>query len=171
MASGLPTAIQSVFFTILMPGTVTILLPWLIYNPARRFEAGIWHYLGLLLIVGGIAALLACVAEFVVRGDGTPAIFFTTRLRSLVGEEPGVLIRSALYERVRNPMYEAVLLILYGEALMFQSVSLLIYAVICTVVFHLTVVLLEEPHLRERHPDSFPTYCRTTPRWIPRIRL
>ena len=32
--------------------------------------------------------------------------------------------------------------------------------------FHLTVVLLEEPHLRELHGASYDEYCRRVPRWL-----
>jgi protein-S-isoprenylcysteine O-methyltransferase Ste14 len=66
-------------------------------------------------------------------------------------------------------MYVSVLTVLLGEALLFGSPRLLVYAIGMAVCFHLVVVVVEEPHLRKRHGASFQEYCRTTPRWLPRF--
>src|SRR2546427_10525595 len=43
----------------------------------------------------------------------TPAIFFSRRLRLLIGEEPGGLVSGGLYRFSRNPMYFGVLMVVF----------------------------------------------------------
>jgi protein-S-isoprenylcysteine O-methyltransferase Ste14 len=87
----------------------------------------------------------------------------------VLGLEPQTLVRGAIYRFVRNPMYVGVTAILWGEALVFASPNLLVYAATAWLVFHLVIVFLEEPHLRRTRGPEYVEYCRTTPRWIPRI--
>jgi protein-S-isoprenylcysteine O-methyltransferase Ste14 len=159
------TALRAIIFSILLPGTLTIYVPWLILAGAAP-PAGLVRFLGLLPIAAGTLGYLACALEFLLRGGGTPAIFFTKPLRFLLGEEPKALIESALYKRTRNPMYISVVTILLGESLLFESTALLYYALFLWLCFHLVVVLLEEPHLRQR--PGYDDYCARVPRWLMR---
>jgi protein-S-isoprenylcysteine O-methyltransferase Ste14 len=95
-----------------------------------------------------------------------PAIFFTHRLRFIIGEEPLKLIRSGLYEFSRNPMYAGVILAVLGQALIFASPGVAVYGAILWLCFHLVIVCLEEPHLRRRYGLSYQEYCRHVPRWL-----
>ena len=95
-----------------------------------------------------------------------PAIFFTHRLRFMIGEEPLKLIRSGLYEFSRNPMYAGVILAVLGQALIFASPGVAVYGAILWLCFHLVIVCLEEPHLRRRYGLSYQEYCRHVPRWL-----
>jgi len=86
--------------------------------------------------------------SFLLKGKGTPAIWFAKHLKFLIGEEPIKMVSSGLYKISRNPMYLGVQNIAFGQAIFFGSMAILIYAGLLTVFFHLTVILLEEPHLR-----------------------
>jgi protein-S-isoprenylcysteine O-methyltransferase Ste14 len=157
--------VRAIIFSILLPGTLTIYVPWLIL-PGTAPATGPVRFLGLLPIAAGALGYLACALEFLLRGGGTPAIFFTRPLRFLLGEEPKALIESALYKRTRNPMYISVVTILLGESLLFESTALLYYALFLWLCFHLVVVLIEEPHLRRR--PGYDDYCARVPRWLMR---
>jgi protein-S-isoprenylcysteine O-methyltransferase Ste14 len=159
------TALRAIIFSILLPGTLTIYVPWLILSGSAP-AAGLARFLGFLPIAAGTLGYLVCALEFLLRGGGTPAIFFTRPLRFLLGEEPKTLIESALYQRTRNPMYISVVTILLGESLLFESRPLLLYALILWLCFHVVVVLLEEPHLRRR--PGYDDYCARVPRWLMR---
>ncbi len=72
------------------------------------------------------------------------------------------------YRWVRNPIYIAGMLIVLGEAWLFLSAALLLYAGVAAVAFHLLVIAYEEPKLRTQFGEQYETYRRTVPRWIPR---
>src|SRR5262249_61924477 len=82
---------------------------------------------------------------------------------------PKPLVARGLYRFVRNPMYFGVLITLLGEALLFSSLALFVYAAIVITWQHLFVVFYEEPALRRKFGESYSDYLARTPRWIPRF--
>ncbi len=151
--------IKALLFTVIVPGTVTILIPYLLLRPGAGFGAGIFRFAGLALILAGGAVYLHCVWNFAWVGRGTPAPI----------DPPKEMVAVGVYRHVRNPMYVGVCALLAGEALLFQSGRLLAYAVLAWLLCHLFVVLYEEPHLRVKFGESYEGYCRAVPRWIPRF--
>ena len=71
------------------------------------------------------------------------------------------------YRWVRNPIYIAALLVIVGEAWLFLSLALLVYAVLAAVGLHLFVVLYEEPTLIRRFGAEYDLYRNKVWRWIP----
>jgi hypothetical protein len=59
--------------------------------------------------------------------------------------------------------------LLVGQALLFGSLALLVYAAGIFLAFHLFVVFYEEPTLRRQFGAEYEAYCRAVPRWIPRL--
>ena len=55
------------------------------------------HPAGWAPIALGAAIYFWCAAEFLLRGRGTPAIFFTRPLAFLIGREPQRLVRASIY--------------------------------------------------------------------------
>lgn len=154
--------LRSIFFTILQPGTVAVLIPyWLISS--RSSDGTTDHplrYLGLPLIIIGGAGLLWCVWEFFSTGRGTISPV----------DPPKHLVVRGLYRYVRNPMYVLVIIVLLGEAIFFRSVPVLIEAGVFFVLASLFVMLYEEPFLRRRFGESYERYTQAVGRWIPRFR-
>jgi protein-S-isoprenylcysteine O-methyltransferase Ste14 len=72
------------------------------------------------------------------------------------------------YRWVRNPIYIAALLVVVGEAWLFLSLPLLLYAGALAVSVHLFVIGYEEPTLRRRFGDEYAAYQRHVRRWVPR---
>ena len=106
--------LRSIFFAFLLPGTVTVLVPYLIVSRGRPVGIGqqsLWHYFSLLPISVGAGLLLWCIRDFGVVGRGTLAPV----------DPPRHLVVRGLYRYVRNPMYVGVISILLGEALLFGS--------------------------------------------------
>src|SRR5262249_34037730 len=153
-------ALRSLFFTILVPGTVTVLIPYLIVSWRGGAVPDPWgapQYLSLVPIGMGVAILLWCIWDFARVGRGTLAPI----------DPPRALVVQGLYRCVRHPMYVGFLVLLVGEAALFESLALLWYSVGWFVVIHLVVVLYEEPALRRRFGESYDRYCWSVPRWIP----
>lgn len=160
--------VRALLFTILVPGVVAIYIPWTILDGSPPI-VGEFRFIGLVPIAAGALGYFLCALEFMQRGGGTPTIFFTRPLRFLIGEEPKTLVQSALYRHTRNPMYVSVTTVVLGEAILFESRALLYYACALWLIFHLVVVLIEEPHLRKR--TGYIDYCARVPRWlIPSVR-
>ncbi|MFB3829110.1 MAG: isoprenylcysteine carboxylmethyltransferase family protein [Bryobacteraceae bacterium] len=155
--------IRGLIFTALEPVAVAWILPAAI-DPGAHRRGGFWDA-GWVLIAGGGMTYLLCLGRFLAAG-GTPAIFFSRALRWVLGEEPARLVTGGLYRYSRNPMYLGVLLVVFGQAIVFASPVLAVYGGGVFVFFHLVVVWLEEPHLRAARGQSYELYCRTVPRWV-----
>jgi protein-S-isoprenylcysteine O-methyltransferase Ste14 len=83
--------------------------------------------------------------------------------------QPGTLITSGPYSKVRHPGYSGLVLIYFGFALGFAVVWMLIPAVIFTILTCLTAIK-EEGYLRERFGKEYEEYARRVPwRFIPKI--
>jgi len=152
--------LRSVFFTILLPGTVAGLIPYNIVSRRAGEPVAHWgpaQYAALVPIAVGAAILLRCIWEFARQGRGTLAPV----------DPPRHLVVTGLYRHVRNPMYLGVLLVLLGESTLFSSLTLLKYAAGFALIAHLFVLLYEEPALRARFGDSYERYRQSVRRWIP----
>jgi len=161
--------VRLAIFTVLVPGFVAGWMPWWLLTSGREvraFDPGLWRWAGLALAVAGIAGYLLCALDFLLKGGGTPAIFFTRHLRFLLGEEPRTVVQQGLYRYSRNPMYLSVICVILGQGVFFGSTAVLLYGLAAFAFFHFVVLLLEEPHLRRKGGESYREYCRRTPRWL-----
>lgn len=157
----MPVFLRTLLFTILVPGSATVGIPYLILalRPVTMwFDLGPLRYGGVIPILAGAITYLWCAWDFTFTGRGTPAAW----------DPPKVFVANGLYRAVRNPMYLGVVLILAGEALVFRSWTLLAYAVVAWTGFHLFVIYYEEPTLKKKFGTSYESYLRTVPRWIPK---
>ena len=152
----------SALFLIIAPGIVAGFIPWWIskWNVQAPFLGFVpLRALGALLLVVSVLMLLESFARFALQGVGTPAPVFPTRH----------LVVNGLYRYVRNPMYLAVVSIIFGQAMILGSVSLLAYGVLVWLTFHLFVLAYEEPTLRKTFGTEYDAFCANVPRWVPRL--
>ena len=124
--------VKSLVFTVVVPGTVTVLIPYLRLTFDRDFSFVDFQPIAVFPIALGGAFYLWCLWNFTFSGRGTPAPI----------DPPKVLVAKGLYRPVRNPMYVGVLLILLGETIFYGSWTLLRYALAFALGFHLFVVYL-----------------------------
>ena len=153
-------ALKTLIFTILVPGTVVGFVPWLLLQGSGEEvmpPTSIW-LIGLFPLLVGVVLYFWCAGAFTFRGRGTPAPI----------DAPVFLVREGPYQRVRNPMYLAVLSTILGEAILFHSLLLAGYALLVWMAVHLFVVFYEEPTLRHQFGESYEAYLRAVPRWLPR---
>jgi len=154
-------ALKTLIFTILVPGTVVGIVPWLLLQSSGEsvmLSASLW-LIGLLPLLVGVILYFWCAGALTFTGRGTPAPI----------DAPIFLVRSGPYQWVRNPMYLAVFSVVIGEAILFHSLLLVGYLLLVGGVVHLFVVFYEEPHLTRRFGESYEAYLRTVPRWLPRF--
>ena len=152
-------------------GDPTVLVPWWISGwrasePffAPFFESGshftILRTIGILMIAAGLPMLLDSFTRFALQGLGTPAPIMPTKH----------LVVSGLYRYVRNPMYVGVVALILGQALLLGNLRLLEYGLLVWLLFHLFVLLYEEPHLKQKFGAEYTQYCEKVGRWLPRFR-
>lgn len=154
------TALKSLLFLALVAGLGAGYIPFVLLPGHPRIETGILAYLAVPLWLAGGGTVLWCVWAFTVKGRGTPAPF----------DPPKELVTTGLYRHVRNPIYLGVLTVITGHFLWFKAVWLLAYAVVVFLIFHLAVTLYEEPTLQAKFGAAYEDYCRSVPRWIPKIK-
>lgn len=154
--------VGSAVFLVVAPGFVAGLVPWWIshwrLNPPF-FGTPLFRFVGGILIALGIIGLLDSFARFAVEGLGTPAPVLPTRR----------LVVTGLYRYVRNPMYVAVVSTIVGQGLILGNATLLEYAGLVWLLFHLFVLAYEEPKLRASFGPEYKDFCAAVPRWIPRL--
>jgi protein-S-isoprenylcysteine O-methyltransferase Ste14 len=160
MTRALGPILNTLIFTILVPGSVLVLIPGWILHGFPRPQTGPLTWVGMAIILLGVAIYFRCAWEFAIRGLGTPAPVAPTKF----------LVTTALHRYVRNPMYIGVFGVILGEAATFRSMRLLAYAAFFCVPVELFVIFYEEPTLRRQFGDSYEEYRRSVPRWIPKFR-
>jgi protein-S-isoprenylcysteine O-methyltransferase Ste14 len=153
----------SAIFLVVAPGTLAIYLPWAVTHwrfAPPLFGVFSFRIIGGLMIAGGLPILLDSFARFAIQGLGTPAPV----------APPQRLVVTGLYRWVRNPMYVAVSLLIFGQGLLFGSARLLQYGLILWLAFFAFVVLYEEPMLLQKFGKEYEEFCVQVPRWIPRLK-
>jgi len=148
--------LKTAVFSVFVPGVVAILIP------SRLAEDKTYHLWslapGLVLVAFGVCTYLWCASTFVRTGHGTPAPI----------DEPKRFVAVGPYVWSRNPMYVAVLTAILGQALIFLSWYIVLYAAIAFLIVELFVTQYEEPHLRKKFGTEYEEYLGRTPRWIGR---
>lgn len=155
--------VGSAIFLVIAPGTLAVYLPWT-FTQWRMAPPllGLFplRVLGGIMIAAGVPVLLDSFARFAIQGLGTPAPV----------APPQHLVVTGLYRWVRNPMYVAVLSLIFGQGLLFGNVGLLEYGIVVWLGFFAFVLLYEEPTLRSKFGKEYEDYCARVRRWIPRLR-
>jgi protein-S-isoprenylcysteine O-methyltransferase Ste14 len=159
MTRALGPILETILFTILVPGTVAVLIPFWLMGGYPPLAPGPMTWLGAVVTLVGAAIYFRCAWEFAVRGLGTPAPIAPTKS----------LVTTALHRYVRNPMYIGVALAIAGQAALFRRLHLVEYAAVMLLIAHVFVVLYEEPTLRRQFGESYEEYRRSVPRWIPKF--
>lgn len=158
----LTATFATALFVIVIPGTVVGLVPWWISHwrmSAPLLGFGGFRAIGGFCIICGTPVLLDSFARFALRGLGTPAPLLPTEH----------LVTTGLYRYVRNPMYVAVSLLIFGQGLLLGSEDVLVYGLCVCAAFGFFVWLYEEPTLRKSFGAEYDEFCANVPRWFPRL--
>jgi protein-S-isoprenylcysteine O-methyltransferase Ste14 len=153
---------------LVLPGTVLVLMPLLIYRLTRATDltasaaAGpesVSFWLAMLFGMPGAALSIWAMSMFFRFGDGTAAPW----------DPPQRLVVVGPYRHVRNPMLTGVIAILFAESLLLQSWPIGIWATVFSIGNAIYFPLVEEPGLLARFGDDYRVYCQHVGRWIPRL--
>src|SRR5256886_17079529 len=117
------------------------------------------RWIGLVLLVVGLAGLAWCFALFVRVGRGTPNPTMP----------PTALVTVGPYRWTRNPIALSHAAALFGLSLFVGSVSAAVIVLFLAIPVHVAMVH-EEGTLEARFGDAYRAYRAAVPRWIPRPR-
>src|SRR5262245_26122161 len=145
---------KSIFFTILIPGSVAGWIPVMLGGAFPGW--GPWQFCGSVFLAFGTSVLLWTIADFFSAGRGTLSPV----------DPPKELVVRGLYRYSRNPMYVGALIANIGLALLFESWLVLGYAGLVVLFQHLFVLLYEEPTLKRLFGPRYLDYQARTPRWL-----
>jgi protein-S-isoprenylcysteine O-methyltransferase Ste14 len=154
------TALKSVLFLIFVAGLGAGYLPLVLLPRVPQVETGMLTYFAFPLWLIGAVIVLWCFADFTFKGHGTPNPI----------DPPKELVTTGAYRYTRNPIYVATLTIIIGHFLWFKAIWMLIYAAVVFLFFHLFVTLYEEPKLKEKFGAAYENYCKSIPRWLPKLK-
>jgi protein-S-isoprenylcysteine O-methyltransferase Ste14 len=138
------------------------LVPWLISGwdlPTPSAWTIVRVAAGAFLVLAAVPVLVRNFVRFVMEGRGTPAPV----------APPEQLVVGGDYRYVRNPMYVAIVAAVLGQAVIFGSRTLLIYAVAVWAVMATFVRGYEEPTLLRRFGASYERYHDNVRAWLPRL--
>lgn len=140
--------------------TFLVFLPVLItYWQGPAVPLGRWRWLGLVPICLGAMLVAWSAVLLVTRGEGTPAPW----------DPPQRFVLAGPYRYVRNPMMLGLFVILFGEAVVAESVAMLLYLGLVAGAVGWYVVAIEEKGLEARFGDAYRVYKERVPRWLPRL--
>jgi len=152
----------SALFFVIAPLVLAGFVPWWVtkweFRPAF-LGVDLTRILGGILIIVGVPGLVDSFARFALEGLGTPAPIAPTQ----------ELVVTGLYRHVRNPIYIAVVAVIFGQALLFGNWRLLWYGALLRLFFHVFVVMYEEPTLKQTFGTEYESFRTNVPRWIPRL--
>lgn len=121
--------------------------------------------------------ILLTIVGLVLIFLGTFLVIDTTILFSKIGQgtvahwdPPKNLVISGVYRYMRNPMILGILLTIFGEIVIFGSLSLIPYFLFLLFGHHLLFTKYEESDLIKRFGEDYLLYMKNVPRWIPRIK-
>jgi protein-S-isoprenylcysteine O-methyltransferase Ste14 len=153
--------LKTLIFLYIVPGTVLVRVPIHLGRDSRksrqRGKAG--EKLAVLAWIMGGVMLLWPMWNFVTVGRGSPS----------PASPPKELVVEGPYRFTRNPMYLAAGLVLLGHWFWSWSNRVLLYGLTVMSIFHLYVVLYEEPQLERQFGEAYRQYRHRTPRWMPKI--
>jgi protein-S-isoprenylcysteine O-methyltransferase Ste14 len=152
--------LRNLLFTILQPGLIVGLIPYLLlrYTGEASFPNS-WtlsRIAGAFLLIPGLLILISCILRFMTEGKGTISPLDPTKK----------LVARGLYRYSRNPMYLGAMLVLIGEAVFWESLILAGYAVVVFIAFNLFIIFHEEPRLKRDFGAEYEAYLRKVRRWL-----
>lgn len=161
--------IRQLASVLILPLNVLLVIPSLLFLRCRGKQATrlapaaalpIARSLGGLLILVGLPLLAWTIREFGRSGKGTLAPWDPTQK----------LVVRGSYRHMRNPMISAVMAVLFGQALLLNSLCQLAWATFFSLGNMLYIPSSEEPGLQRRFGEEYALYKQHVPRWVPRLR-
>lgn len=152
-------AVKTILYMGFMHGLFTLYIPYQLALQTTTLDLGFFRYLAFPLWAFGALIIVQCTVDIIRRGRGTPAHL----------DPPKELVIAGWYRHVRNPIYLGALIVQFGFILWSGSSLSILYTVFFFLGFHFLILVVEEPILRNQFGAAYEAYCKTVPRWLPKL--
>ncbi len=157
--------LSHLFAILVLPFNVTVIIPLILlyffnHRPGWGIEGVLLYAIiivGVVIICCGLLLLTLTIRQFATRGKGTLAPW----------DPPRKLVVDGPYRYTRNPMISAVIIILFGEVIIFGSIAVLIWFTYFTVTNIVYIKYKEEPGLEKLFGEDYVQYKKRVPRLFP----
>jgi protein-S-isoprenylcysteine O-methyltransferase Ste14 len=140
---------------LILAATIALGLVLNFFWPASFLPLAIATPLGVLIILGAIAIGISAVQEMQAANT------------SLDVRKPSTeIVTSGVFQRSRNPIYLAMLLLYTGIAILANSLWILILVLPFAIVLQKGVIEHEETYLEQKFDDKYMRYKARVRRWI-----
>ncbi len=162
-ASSLFANVLKTFLQIVCIWTLTlVVIPYVIleaFHEDMQIVSGPWLWMAIVCLIGFSSLGLSSAYCLVRDGSGTPIPL----------DQTNHLVVSGPYRYVRNPMAIAGIGQGIAVAMLFQSLPLLVYALLGAVVWQLVVRPIEERDMVRRFGEPYEIYRKRVRCWIPTL--
>ena len=151
---------------LVLPFTVLVIIPGLIiyFSPVWNLSYVLGSSSQMLYGIGLLAFFISS-AFFV----STLVLFIRISEGTLAPWDPSQkLVVRGYYRHLRNPMILGIVALLFSEALIFDSLLIMIWCLLFVLINHLYFIRKEEPDLLKRFGEEYRIYQQNVPRWWPR---
>jgi protein-S-isoprenylcysteine O-methyltransferase Ste14 len=166
VTSGTMMTIRQLVSIVLLPVTVTVLVPMWIARRTGTTVTAPTDVASVLAIGVGIGSAAVGLTLFT-----WSLYYFWTRGRGTLApwDPPRRFVVSGPYRFVRNPMISGVIFLLIAEACVLRSRPHAEWAGLFTLINLVYIPLIEEPLLRARFGAPYERYVKSVRRFVPRI--
>ncbi len=157
--------LRNILVNVFYYGVTILILPWLAMSVETflgvvRQPSLIVQVVSVFVALSGAALQLWCIVLFQRIGGGIPSPVYP----------PKKLVVKGPYRWLRNPVNFGEMMVLLALSAWFASPALLAYTILAGLIFHLFIVLYEEPRHLKWFGEEYVQYRRNVNRWIPNLR-
>jgi protein-S-isoprenylcysteine O-methyltransferase Ste14 len=116
------------------------------------------YFFGIFLIILGAFVIYRGTADLIKYGKGSPHPYFP----------PKKFVKEGIYKKIRHPIYFGWILLTFGSAFYFQSISIL-EAAFMIIIFLYFYVNAEEKNLEKVFGKKYIEYKKKVPSFIPKF--
>jgi protein-S-isoprenylcysteine O-methyltransferase Ste14 len=151
---------KKIIITLLVALILVVIFPYYILNNSHSepdLDTSLFKAIGIVIAIIGVAIYS--------RVNWILNYFLGDYAEAAIEEMP---FNKGAYQAMRNPFYFAVFMVLFGEAVFFGSMTLVLYSLLVFVIANVFVIYCEEPFFKSKFGKEYEEYLNNTTRWFPK---
>ena len=142
-------------YLVLLGLVISFLLEFLLYRNQIFHYSIVYRLVGIILTIGSILLFVKSVKMFSARNEKLHPRSISTQV-----------FKDGPFRFSRNPIYLAMVILLIGISLTFNSFWFLYSGVVIAIMLHYGVIIPEENYLEKEFGKDYLEYKKTVRRWL-----